>query len=98
MTKIMTPETGAPEKFTDAEAAVDRLEQLYVQATEFLCARFSAALNSGAPDARMRAFYPEVRITTTSFARSTRACLMVTSRRPAPMQRRSRAPTCFATT
>ena len=49
MTKIMTPETGAPEKFTDAEAAVDRLEQLYVQATEFLCASFSEALTKGAP-------------------------------------------------
>jgi AMP nucleosidase len=40
-----------------------------VQATQFLCTQFSAALVGGAPDARIRAFYPEVRITTTSFAR-----------------------------
>ncbi|MFT6024574.1 MAG: AMP nucleosidase [Ascidiaceihabitans sp.] len=69
MTKIMTPETGASEKFADADAAVNRLNELYVQATQFLCTQFSAALVGGAPDARIRAFYPEVRITTTSFAR-----------------------------
>lgn len=68
MTKIMTPETGASEKFDNAEAAVDRLETLYIQATEFLCEHFSGALINGAPAARIRAFYPEVRITTTSFA------------------------------
>jgi AMP nucleosidase len=66
--KIITPETGPAEKFETAEAAVDRLEVLYVQATEFLCTHFSGALINGAPAARIRAFYPEVRITTTSFA------------------------------
>ncbi|MEP3053432.1 MULTISPECIES: AMP nucleosidase [Rhodobacterales] len=69
MTIIKTPNTPKPERFTDAAAAVDRLEALYTQATEFLCKTFAAALTEGAPEGRMRAFYPEVRITTTSYAK-----------------------------
>jgi AMP nucleosidase len=68
MTKIMTPDAPKPERFMDAAAAVDQLEALYEQAIDFLCSAFALALQNGAPDGRVRAFYPEVRITTTSYA------------------------------
>ncbi len=68
MTQIDTPDIPAPEEFHSAEAAVARLEELYATATSFLCKRFSHVLASGAPAHRIRAFYPEIRLTTTSFA------------------------------
>ena len=54
--------------FTDATAAVAWLEQLYTSATTALCARFAQVMQDGAPGHRIRAFYPEIRITTDSFA------------------------------
>ncbi len=68
MTHIDTPDIPAPEEFHSAEAAVARLEELYATATSFLCKRFSHVLADGAPAHRIRAFYPEIRLTTTSFA------------------------------
>ncbi len=68
MTHIDTPDIPAPEEFQSAEAAVARLEELYATATSFLCKRFSQVLADGAPAHRIRAFYPEIRLTTTSFA------------------------------
>ncbi len=67
---ILTPPLALPEEFNDAEAAVSRLEALYTQATRFLCDRFAETLRSGRPSARVRAFYPELRITTTSHAQA----------------------------
>lgn len=67
-TQIITPDGAGPEEFTDAKAAVDRLCQLYDEAILFLCDAFSAAMRHAPPTARMRAFYPEISITTTSFA------------------------------
>ncbi len=63
---ISVPE---PEFFSDAVKAVDRLCELYTGATEFLTSKFSAALNGETPNARFRAFYPEVRMTTTTYAK-----------------------------
>ncbi|MGR3761155.1 AMP nucleosidase [Roseobacteraceae bacterium NS-SX3] len=69
MTTLKTPDHPAPEAFTDAEEAVARLELLYAQATGFLCDEFVRAMAEGAPDnQRIRAFYPEIRITTATFA------------------------------
>lgn len=65
---VKTPDAPAPRAFEEAEDAVDHLIALYNAATDFLCREFSKALHEGAPKARIRAFYPEVRITTTSFA------------------------------
>ena len=65
---ILTPPVPDPEEFTDAAAAVDRLKELYQSASDFLCARFGEVISKGMPDARYRAFYPEIRLTTTSFA------------------------------
>ena len=67
---IRTPDPASSESFTDAHAAVDRLIALYSEATGFLRDSFAAAVGGGVPDHRFRAFYPEVRITTTSFART----------------------------
>ena len=63
---VQTPPVRAAEAFTDAAAAVARLEALYAEATGFLLAEFNAAMTGGRPAAHLRAFYPEVRITTTS--------------------------------
>lgn len=68
MSRIETPKASAPEIFTDPAKAVARLEELYVQATGFLSERFLSAMQSGAPDHRVRAFYPEIRMSTSSYA------------------------------
>ncbi|QFS81514.1 AMP nucleosidase [Roseivivax sp. THAF40] len=67
--ELVTPDAPEPAFFDSAEAAVDRLCALYELATEFLCERFQAAIENGHPGVRYRAFYPEVRIATTSFAK-----------------------------
>ena len=55
------------ETFTDAAAAVACLEALYTQATGTLAEAFAAALTEGKPARRVRAYYPEIRLTVTSF-------------------------------
>ncbi|MDB4198335.1 AMP nucleosidase, partial [Ascidiaceihabitans sp.] len=67
--EIITPDVDAPKQFDDAASAVAQLEKLYTEASEFLCGAFTTAMVNGAPEGRIRAFYPEVRITTTSFAK-----------------------------
>ncbi|MFY0595174.1 MAG: AMP nucleosidase [Cognatishimia sp.] len=67
-TTVKSPSVKTPEAFTDPKAAVDRLCELYQTASDYLCKEFSAAISGGAPKHRIRAFYPEIRITTTSFA------------------------------
>jgi len=68
MTIVRTPKTQDPEQFTDPEAAVARLEELYEQATRFLCDSFAQAMEGDAPTERFRAYYPEIRIKTSSYA------------------------------
>ncbi|MBY6090380.1 AMP nucleosidase [Maritimibacter alkaliphilus] len=68
-TTYRSPQLPAAEVFDSARPAVDRLIALYEGATEFLKAEFVAALSDGQPDQRVRAFYPEVRITTTTHAK-----------------------------
>ncbi len=67
---IETPEFPTADRFTDATEAVDRLIELYEMATSFLRARFQTSVAGERPDTRYRAFYPEIRITTTSFAQT----------------------------
>jgi len=64
----VTPDLPRAEVFDDAGKAVERLEELYASATAFLREKFAQTLSTGRPEARFRAFYPEIRITTTSFA------------------------------
>ncbi len=68
MTIIRTPDVPNPEKFTDPAAAVARLEELYEKATSFLCENFAKAMEASTPSERFRAYYPEIRIKTTSYA------------------------------
>jgi len=65
---VRTPECIPAEEFTDPRAAVDRLCLIYTRATAFLCDAFSQSMRE-APTTRARAFYPEIRLTTTSFAK-----------------------------
>jgi len=67
---IVSTPAMAPEHFTDAAAAVARLEALYAQAAGFLLERFGETLTARRPVARYRAFYPEVRITSSSHAKA----------------------------
>jgi len=66
---LLTPEARHAEAFSDATAAVDRLTELYTQATTFLRERFDATMKTAPESTRIRAFYPEVRFTTSSYAR-----------------------------
>ena len=66
--KLRTPTQAEPAPFTDAKAAVARLQELYSGAVRFLCENFETVLRDGAPAARFRAFYPEIRLRTTSYA------------------------------
>ncbi|MBD3676982.1 MAG: AMP nucleosidase, partial [Rhodobacteraceae bacterium] len=65
---ILTPPARAAEAFTDAGKAVDRLIELYDEATKFLGDHFGEAVTGPKPAARYRAFYPEVRVSTSSYA------------------------------
>lgn len=64
---IETPEPVGREYFDNPHAAVERLIELYDRATGWLLDRFVGTLRGGPPPAaRFRAFYPEVRLTTSS--------------------------------
>jgi AMP nucleosidase len=63
-----SPAVPKQEVFTDPQAAVTRLCELYDSAVQFLGNGFNAAVANGATSAPYRAFYPEIRLTTTSFA------------------------------
>jgi AMP nucleosidase len=65
---IETPDLPIAQVFDDPKAAVTRLQELYQGAVDFLQERFAQAMRDGNATVRFRAFYPEVRITTTSFA------------------------------
>src|ERR1700752_742715 len=67
--RLEIPPAVATEAFTDAKAAVDRLEEIYERNTKFLRDRFEAYANGGALTARVRACYPFVRVTTSTYAR-----------------------------
>ena len=69
MTNILSPETPDAQEFHDPAAAVRRLQELYQDGTDFLIGAFQASLNGTIPTKRFRAYYPEIRITTTSFAK-----------------------------
>jgi AMP nucleosidase len=68
-TPIRAPELGEPKTFTDPKAAVAELTRLYEVSTSFLRDRFAEVVAGERPNCRYRAFYPEIRLTTTSFAK-----------------------------
>ena len=55
-------------EFHDAKAAVAHLQELYDDAVEFLSQQFRHAMEHGAPEGRVRAYYPEIRFTTSTYA------------------------------
>src|SRR5215470_150790 len=64
-----TPRRIATEPFTDAAAAVARLDEIYERNTRFLRDRFEAYANGEALTTPVRATYPFVRVTTSTHAR-----------------------------
>jgi AMP nucleosidase len=66
---VLTPQSIATRTFTDASAAVGRLEEIYERNTCFLRDRFEAYLDGEVPPTRVRATYPFARITTSSHIR-----------------------------
>ena len=66
---IVTPPPIATEAFTNAAAAVARLEEIYERNTKFLRGHFEAYVNGAALATRPRAFYPFVRIATATHVR-----------------------------
>jgi AMP nucleosidase len=65
---VDSPDVPAVEAFTDATAAVDRLILLYEVAADFLRDRFALALTEGRPTKRIRAYYPEIRLSTSTYS------------------------------
>jgi AMP nucleosidase len=65
---VRTPEVPGPESFSDAASAVARLRELHEIAVDFLTRSFNDNVVGDRPDTRFRAFYPELRLTTTTFA------------------------------
>jgi len=63
---LLTPPFVAAEAFTDAAAAIGRLEEIYERNTQFLRDRFEEYVIGEALATRVRANYPFVRITTLS--------------------------------
>lgn len=66
---VETPDMSPREQFTDAADAVARLCELYEKATGFLLGHFTRLLAGEQPQARYRAFYPELRLTVTSHSK-----------------------------
>ncbi|WP_186294456.1 AMP nucleosidase [Bradyrhizobium guangdongense] len=66
---IESPPPLPTQAFTDAEAAVARLEEIYDRNTQFLRDRFEAYLNGQSFATHVRACYPFVRMTTATHAR-----------------------------
>src|SRR5437763_2707742 len=66
---MQSPPSIATQSFSDAAAAVARLEDLYERNTKFLRDRFEAYVNGEPVTTRMRAYYPFVRVTTATHAR-----------------------------
>lgn len=67
---IVEPKTPDAKTFSNAGKAVAQLCELYQISSTFLCKHFEEALRSGASNVRYRAYYPEIRLTTTSFTKS----------------------------
>ena len=63
----LSPQLPEAAQFLTAKAAVDQLQLLYDLSTAFLAEKFLATVQNGPRAQQYRAYYPEIRITTTSF-------------------------------
>ena len=64
---VETAPASKPRSFSDPAQATAHLLVLYNEATRFLVDRFRAVIDTGQPAQRYRAFYPEIRLTTTTY-------------------------------
>jgi len=69
VTPIRSPNLGEGKSFTDPKAAVAELTRLYEASRSYLREKFATVATGARPDCRYRAYYPEIRLRTTSFAR-----------------------------
>ncbi len=67
-TLVVTPPAVEPRSFMDAKAAVADLQRLYDRNTQFLRDCFAAVGRGENPSGRARAYYPEIRFSTNSYA------------------------------
>ncbi len=65
---LSTPPEWEVMSFDEPDGAVERLIQLYTEATDFLKEHFQETLKGRTPTTSYRAYYPELRISTTTFA------------------------------
>ncbi|WP_106204906.1 AMP nucleosidase [Aliiruegeria haliotis] len=70
MNHVVTPDQPDRALYNDAVKAVDRLIELYDSSTRFLTEKFAEALQGDIPVNRYRAFYPEIRLVSTSYAQA----------------------------
>ncbi len=66
----LSPPMPPAQEFTDAAAAVARLEEIYATSTAFLLEQLRHAVAGHRPDRKVRAFYPEVRLVVSSFQKA----------------------------
>jgi AMP nucleosidase len=67
---VIAPEPEPDRLFTDAAEAVAELARRYAAATGFLRGHFARIMAGAAPEGRYRAYYPQVSVTTGSFAKA----------------------------
>jgi len=67
---VVSPEVPVAQEFRNARAAVERLQELYQIAAAFLTKTFAEAVTGARPETRFRAFYPEIRIRTYTYAQT----------------------------
>ena len=67
---VVSPEVPVAREFRDAKDAVKRLQDLYQIAVDFLTETFTDNVTGPRPETRFRAFYPEIRIRTATFAQT----------------------------
>ena len=67
---VVSPDVPDAEEFRDPTAAVARLQELYKIAVDFLTDTFAKNIIGTRPETRFRAFYPEIRIRTSTFAQT----------------------------
>lgn len=67
--ELLTPDMPDAELFTDPEKAVSRLCEMYEDAIVFLKDQFMSAMTNGHPGKRIRAYYPEIRISVATYAK-----------------------------
>lgn len=66
---LISPPQEPDAVYSEAAAAVADLQARYAAATAFLRERFAAVMRGEPPEGRYRAFYPQVSVTTSSFAK-----------------------------